>query len=200
MFTVPPFLREGRVYVPAGQFCAWLGAGLAWRTHEGVLQAHWRGRTVVFSRSNRDVVIHKGLPFLRLRTFAQAYDIRLTWWQNRNVVDFGDPLTPLYAAIPVGWKEPVLPSGLGPAQKEIWRLLTTPKTKREKWKVQPRNIRVVGRWAAAEIHPLNFVTDDALVLLERRKGSWEVITSGTDLGGRNWGIPAKVRRQLGLRF
>ena len=99
---------------------------------------------------------------------------------------------------------PSPPEGLSRQEQQIWRLLVRPEDRRVAPGTicEPYNIRVVGRWAAAKIHPLNTVTDDALVLLERRPAGWTILILGTDIpaSGRDYGIPAEARKKLGLPF
>jgi hypothetical protein len=96
----------------------------------------------------------------------------------------------------------VPPKGLSEDEMEIWRRLLRPNTRPGKVICEPYDIRIAGRWAAAKVHPLNLLTDDALVLLDGYWGAWRIIAIGAHLParGRNYGIPAEARRKLGLSF
>ena len=190
----PPLLQQGRMYVPARPFCRWLGVGLQWQGSGQPLQVTGQGRRLLLARGE-GFLARRGRSFLHLRSVAAAYGLGLDWRQDHRYAMLTMPGARRREFIPI-WREPRLPPGLGPQRRQIWRLLADRQF--GVGRVEPSHIRIVGRWASATLHPLNFITDDCQVLLERRRGAWQVLTSGTWFGTRNWGVPRKVRSRLGL--
>jgi hypothetical protein len=202
--TRAPFLKDSRVFVPARELCEWLGATIQWESGRSAITVAWRGQRREWSRQSGAVLIRGGAAYLRLRDAADAFGERLSWRKNEAIADFGTPGEDLYTAIPVGWKRPGRPAGLSADQKMIWHWLSRPRSKRvvPGVIVEVRDVHVVDRWARVGIHPLNCVTDDAEVLLEKREGTWRILAGGTDIcsDGRNYGIPIRVRRRLGVCY
>ena len=200
LFTIPPFTYNGAVYVPARQFCNWLGAEIEWLSDRQGVRVTWRGQEKVWKHDDGDLILRKGRIFLQLRAFAEAYKIPLTWQRGAlPFVELDECKSSIHASIPVGWHEAAMPKGLTDNQQQIWRLLSRPRTISKRDRLEARDIRVVRGWARASVHPLNFVTDDLCVILEKRAGTWRVLGSGTDFSPeRNFGIPAYIRRQLGV--
>ena len=198
LFTSPPLIADGRVYVPARELCDWLGAAIRWDGQSQAVRVTWRDHEEVWTAASGAIRLRSGRAYLRIREFADAFGEPVRWWHR--MVDFGDYSRSTYSAIPVGWKPGTMPRGLSRDQQAIWRMLAKLGDPEDKGRCDVRDIRVVERWAGARVHPLNFVTDDLTVLLEKREGQWRVLASGTDLfsEGRNYGIPALVRRGLGL--
>jgi hypothetical protein len=204
LLTVPPIVKNGHAYVPARQWGDWLGASIQWDGRSRGIRVNWRGREESWSVASGSVLLRRGMAYLRLRDFAAAFGAKISWrfWRDRErVVDFGERARSTYAAIPLGWTLPTMPRGLSPDQRRIWPVVAaavhTGSVEGSVHAIGP--IRVVGRWASAEVRPLNVVTDDAWVFLERRHGGWQVIFGpGTDFGpdGRNRGIPSDVMRRL----
>lgn len=200
---IPPIAVNGEWYLPTRQFCQWLRAGLTLSEDMSAITVTWRGKSRTWTRDSGRLVFHAGTAFIPIQEFGEAFGEHVSLRPDEPVVDFGTPGEGrVYAAIPVGWQNPVLPKGLSQDETEIWRRLLRPNTRSGSVKCEPYDIRVVGRWAAAKIHPLNTVTDDALVLLDGRWGAWRIIALGTDIParGRNYGIPAETRTKLGLPF
>ena len=197
LFTIPPFVSHGAVYVPARQFCQWLGADLRWLPEHRAARVRWQGQYKLLREEDGALAIRRDVGFLRLRDLTEAYGVPLRWHGGQiPFVEVGEYRSPHFTSIPVGWRWPAVPSGLTRDQRQIWRLLSRPGTPNKRDRSEAHDIRVVGRWASARVHPLNFVTDDLCVILVKRAGAWRVIGSGTDLSGRNYGIPARVRPQL----
>jgi len=199
MFRQPPFVSAGRTYVPARQFCEWLGADYRWTRARDAVSVGWQGR-----RASLAVRRRGGVEYLRLRDFVEGFGGTLEWRSDARIVDFWWPARETqsaekrYAAIPVGWQRPRLPGGLTAGQAAVWRALVMWSGRDDPRIAEPRDIRICRNWAAARLHPLNFVTDDWLALLEHTPEGWSIIAHGTDLYPRNWGVPVPVRRCLGL--
>jgi hypothetical protein len=199
----PPIEVNGEWYVPAREFREWLRAGMTLAGDMSSLTIAWRGKSRTWTRQSGRLVFRAGNAFLPIQDIGQAFGQRVSLRADGRVMDFGTPgKGRVYAAIPVGWRNPVRPKGLSADEMEIWWRLLRPYAGPVNAKCEPYDIRVVGPWAAAKIHPLNVVTDDALVLLAGRWGVWRIIAVGTDLpaGSRNYGIPAEARKKLGLPF
>jgi hypothetical protein len=199
----PPLEVRGEWYVPARQFREWLRAGMTLPDDMSSLTLTWRGKSHTWTRDSGRLVFRAGTAFLPIQDIGEAFGERVSLRADGRVIDFGMPEKGrVYAAIPVGWRNPVRPKGLSPDEMDIWWRLLRPNTRSGNVLCEPYNIRVVGQWAAAKIHPLNTVTDDALVLLERRPAGWTILILGTDIpaSGRNYGIPAEARKKLGLPF
>jgi len=202
MFTRPPFIAQGHAYVPARELCAWLGAAVRWDGESQTIHVTWRGQEQKWSARSGIVRLRGDKAYLGIRALADAFGEPIRWRPRYRIVDFGDHPRSTYAAIPVGWKPARMTQGLSPDGREIWQLLAPLGDPEDKGRCDVRDIRVVERWARVCVHPLNFVTDDLTVLLEKREGQWRVSASGTDLfsEGRNFGIPACARRKLGLPY
>lgn len=200
---IPPIAVNGEWYLPTRQFCQWLRAGLTLSENMSAITVTWRGESRTWTRASGRLAFKDGTAFIPIQEFGEAFGERVSLRPDEPVVDFGTPGEGrVYAAIPVGWQNPVLPKGLSQDETEIWRRLLRPNTRSGSVKCEPYDIRIAGRWAAAKVHPLNLLTDDALVLLDRYWGAWRIIAIGADLParGRNYGIPAEARRRLGLSF
>jgi len=203
LLLTPPLKVRGEWYVPARQFREWLRAHMTLSGDMSSLGITWRGKSHTWTRKSGRLVFHAGTAFIPIRDVGQAFGERMSLRADGRVIDFGTfGKSRPCAAIPVGWRNPVPPKGLSRDQMQIWRRLLRPNTRSGNVKWEPYDIRVAGRWAAAKIHPLNTVTDDARVLLDGHSGAWRVIAVGTDIpaDGRNFGIPAAARKKLGLPF
>lgn len=194
----PPMEVGGEWYVPVRQFCQWLRAGLTLSGDMSSLTVTWRGKAHTWTRASGRLVFHAGTGFIPIEDIGQAFGERVSLRANERVIDFGTSGEGcVYAAIPVGWQHPVPPEDLSPDEMQIWRRLLRPE-ERSGLLCEPYRIKVVGRWAAAMVHPLNAVTDDAEVLLDRRRGAWRIISMGTVPAAKSLGIPADVRQKLGV--
>jgi len=195
-----PVLVEGQWYVPVYPFINWLGARGDLSYERSSLKVSWRGQSRTWTQQN-GLFVKKGLtPYLSIMDFGKQFEVPVSLRPDGEVIDFGTPGEKLYAVIPVGWQMPPYGPVFGSDEWALKMLLSRPYG--GNLICQPYDIKIADQWAAAKIHPLNTVADDALVLLDRRWGAWRIIALGTDLParGRNFGIPVEVRKQLGLTF
>jgi hypothetical protein len=202
MLQTPPLQFEGEWYVPVREFCRWLRADITLPSNMGSLTVTWRGKSHTWTKESGGLAFHDGKGFVSIREFGEAFGEPVKVRQGEDVVDFGNPGSTTYTAIPVGWEKPTPPKGMTLAERGVWQRLVRSRLGVAGMVSEPADVRIAGRWASANLRPLNTVTDDALVLLEKRSGRWRVITLGTAVGadGRNYGIPAATRKKLGLPF
>ena len=206
VLAVPPPVLDGRAYVPARQFCEWLGARIQWNVKARSVTVGWKGRQSSWAVESPSLLLRDHTALIAIRAFAEAFGGTVTYRSDeaRRIVDFWGPEGSPYAAIPIGWSHPGEPPGLSPAESELWRFLVPPQPRIRPepgyiW--EPCQIRVVERWACAKVHPLNYITDDATVVLEKRDNRWHVLAGpGTDIGsqGAVGDIPVDVWRRLRL--
>jgi hypothetical protein len=205
VFTTPPPVIENRLYVPARQFCDWIGASVIWRREARSVTIAWRGLDHTWAADEGRLVLRSGRAFIPIRDFAEVFGGSLTYDTDQRAVHYWGPERDVYAAIRVGWRPPRQPAGLSPEEADAWRFfahaLDGPRSAPGSlW--EPREVRVSQRWASAKLHPLNLITDDCLAIAEKQNGSWRLLASGTDVGtdGNTYGIPAHIRRDLDLYF
>ena len=197
MLLLPPLKVRGEWYVPAREFCVWLRAGVTMPRDGSALTIGWRHRSHTWTRASGRLQFRAGVAYVPIGDIGKAFGEPVGVRADGHVVDFGKPGGSPCAAIPVGWSKPAPPRGLSPDALAIWRRLLRP----DPWSAllcEPRRIRIAGRWAAAKVHPLNAVTDDAEVILDGRWGAWRIVSMGTEPAAKGLGIPADVRRKLGV--
>jgi hypothetical protein len=203
-FLVPPPVSvRDQWYVPASPLLEWLGARGRLSDDKSSMTVSWRGKSYTWTRQTGLLVRWRWVAYLPIQDFGRQFGEPVSLRADGRAIDFGTPGEGrLHATIPVGWQTPVPPKGLSKDEMQIWRRLLRPDARPGNVLCEPYDIRIAGRWAAAKVHPLNIVTDDALVLLDGRWGAWRIIALGTDLpaGGRNYGIPVEARKKLGLPF
>ncbi|GEM_PF-3512785 len=197
LLLTPPIEVGGAWYVPVRQFCQWLGAGLAVSDDLSSLTVTWRAKAHTWARASGRLVFRGGTGFIPVEDIGRAFGERVSLRTAEPVIDFGTPGGSVYAAIPVGWQTPEVPEGLSADEVGIWRRLLRPDD-RSNMLCEPYSIRVVGHWAAAKVHPLNAVTDDAEVILDGRWGTWRIVSIGTAPSAKGLGIPADLRQKLGV--
>jgi hypothetical protein len=196
----PPVLAKGRWHVPVREMCEWMGASVAWNSRPAGVTVTYRGRSHSWDAASGGLLIRRGRSFLPARTFLVTLGFRVEYRGDLRAFEFGDD--EVGDILPVGWRLPRVPRGLSQDGREVWRLLVRPG---HPWAItglisQPANLRIAGRWAAADLHALNAAADDPVkALLEKRDGEWRITALGPGLGAdRNYGIPERVRRRLGL--
>jgi hypothetical protein len=206
VLPTPPPVLDGRAYVPARDFCEWLGARIEWNADTLSVTITWNDGQCSWSVGSPSLLLRGGRASVAIRDFADAFGgaVRYRSDETRKVVDFWGPGGTPYAAIPVGWAHPRPPSDLSPPESEVWHFLAPPQTQMRAvrdsiW--EPQDIKVVERWASAKLVPLNVVSDDARVVLGKRDNEWRILAGpGTDIGseGPVGGIPATVWQKLGM--
>jgi hypothetical protein len=195
----PPVLAKGRWYAPVRPLAAWLGATVDWQPRARRVVVTWQAKRGEWSLASGPLLLRRGQALVPIMSFGQAFGLNPHPIRGGKAIALGPGTFP--EAIPVGWQWPRPPQGLSGEKLAVWRNVVGRRgDPGNTIVVRPYDLRISERWATAWMHPLNStVTDDAMVVLEKRHGRWEALTSGGAIDVEpKWGMPKRVQQRLGL--